>query len=48
MDGGIKEETIRDAREAGANSFVAGSAVFIGDIPRNVRSLLQIAEEYQS
>ena len=48
VDGGIKEETIRDALEAGANSFVAGSAVFKGDIPRNVRSLLQIAEEYQS
>jgi ribulose-phosphate 3-epimerase len=31
VDGGITEFNIRDAADAGANVFVAGSAVFKGD-----------------
>lgn len=41
VDGGINEETIVDALDAGANIIVAGSAVFKGDIAANVASLLE-------
>ena len=44
VDGGIKPETIRGALEAGANVFVAGSAVFKGNIADNVRTLLELAK----
>ena len=47
VDGGIKPATIGAALEAGANVFVAGSAVFKGDIGANVKELLEIAEEYE-
>jgi ribulose-phosphate 3-epimerase len=33
VDGGINEETIRRARDAGADLLVAGSAIFWGDSP---------------
>ena len=33
VDGGITAETIGIAAEAGANTFVAGSAVFNGEVP---------------
>ena len=33
VDGGITAETIGIAAEAGADTFVAGSAVFGGDVP---------------
>lgn len=33
VDGGITEETIGIAAEAGADTFVAGSHVFNGDVP---------------
>lgn len=33
VDGGISRDTIREAHEAGANTFVAGSAVFGADDP---------------
>jgi ribulose-phosphate 3-epimerase len=40
VDGGINSSTIREARDAGANVFVAASAVFKGDdIEKNVRNL---------
>ena len=39
VDGGIKRETIGDALAAGANVFVAGSAVFKDDIAANVKEL---------
>lgn len=45
VDGGIKKETVKRAREAGANVLVAGSAVFKNDIAENVRILLALAEE---
>lgn len=40
VDGGIKESTISTVLEAGANVCVAGSAVFSGDIRKNVKGLL--------
>ena len=39
VDGGIGAENIVDVKEAGANVFVAGSAVFNGDIAKNVKLL---------
>lgn len=40
VDGGIKTSTIEAANEAGVDAFVAGSAVFGGDIEGNVKALL--------
>ena len=40
VDGGIKTSTIEAASEAGVDAFVAGSAVFGGDIEANVKALL--------
>lgn len=39
VDGGITLCTIAEAHAAGAGSFVSGSAVFGGPVPRNVRQL---------
>lgn len=39
VDGGIDGETIRVAKEAGANVFVAGSYVFKGDVAHQVQTL---------
>ena len=41
VDGGINLSTIDEAREAGVDVFVAGSAVFNGDIEANVKALLE-------
>ena len=42
VDGGIGAENIVDVKEAGANAFVAGSAVFCGDIAKNVKLLNEL------
>ena len=44
VDGGIKKETILDAYRAGANVFVAGSAVFKDDLAENVRELSRLVQ----
>ena len=44
VDGGINEQTVSVAAEAGANVFVAGSAVFSGDYEKNISSLRRNAE----
>ncbi len=44
VDGGIDAETITKVMNAGANVFVAGSAVFKGDITKNVESLNAIIQ----
>ena len=41
VDGGIKVSTIEEASEAGVDVFVAGSAVFGGDIEANAKALLE-------
>ena len=41
VDGGISLETIEIAREAGADTFVAGSAVFNADNPAEMINLLR-------
>lgn len=40
VDGGINLSNVRTVMEAGANIIVAGSAVFHGDIQKNVRDFL--------
>ena len=42
VDGGINTATLPDVLEAGANIIVAGSAVFKGDIQKNVQELLSM------
>lgn len=44
VDGGINKNTIRLVKEAGANIFVAGSAVFDGNIAENIETLSTLAE----
>lgn len=39
VDGGIDDQTIIQAKEAGANVFVAGSYVFKGDLDERVQAL---------
>ncbi|MBR3738313.1 MAG: ribulose-phosphate 3-epimerase [Eubacterium sp.] len=41
VDGGINEETIKIAAKAGANVFVAGSAVFRCDVPNEMINKLR-------
>lgn len=48
VDGGIGKETLPAVIEAGANVFVAGSAVFGDDIPGNIRELQGIMDRYNS
>ena len=45
VDGGINKKTIRTVKEAGANIFVAGSAVFGGNITENIETLKKLVEE---
>ena len=46
VDGGISLETIEIAREAGADTFVAGSAVFNSDDPVQMINLLRAKAEH--
>ena len=39
VDGGIDDQTIAQAKEAGATAFVAGSYVFKGDVNERVQTL---------
>ena len=43
VDGGLNAKTLPEARAAGADSFIMGSAVFGGDIRRNLQQLRQAA-----
>lgn len=47
VDGGIKINNVREPLEAGANVFVAGSAVFGGDIEGKVKGFLDVFAEYE-
>lgn len=44
VDGGIGASNIVKVREAGANVFVAGSAVFKGDMAANTKQLLELMD----
>lgn len=41
VDGGVNLENVSDIRDAGANVFVAGSAVFKGDAEQNTKEFLK-------
>ena len=45
VDGGIDNETIRVAKEAGANVFVAGSYVFKDDVAHQVHTLKEVLQD---
>ena len=47
VDGGVTTENVRDLIEAGANVFVAGSAVFKNDAAANTKAFLEIFKEYE-
>lgn len=47
VDGGVTTENLRTLIEAGANVFVAGSAIFNGDAAANTRAFLDIFKEYE-
>ncbi len=44
VDGGISLENIEILKDAGANVFVSGSAVFAGDIAENVEAFLRLLD----
>ncbi len=41
VDGGVKASNVAEIAACGANIFVAGSAVFQGDITKNVKEILE-------
>lgn len=45
VDGGVSAENVKHVKDCGANVFVAGSAVFNGNIGNNVKDLLKAMEE---
>ena len=47
VDGGVTAANVRTLIEAGANVFVAGSAVFKNDAAANTREFLEIFKEYE-
>lgn len=47
VDGGVTTENVRTLMEAGANIFVAGSAVFNGDAAANTKAFLDIFKEWE-
>jgi len=47
VDGGITRETLPIVLHAGANIFVAGSAVFKQDIHQNVKDLIAVMNNYE-
>lgn len=42
VDGGVSEANVEQILEAGANVIVAGTAVFQGDIPKNIENFRRI------
>ena len=47
VDGGIGLGNVREVIDAGANIFVAGSAIFRGDIGENTRKFMEIFADYE-
>lgn len=46
VDGGINLENVTEVMDAGANVIVAGSAVFRGDVEKNVEAFLALMKEH--
>lgn len=47
VDGGVSAANVRTLIEAGANVFVAGSAVFKNDAAANTKEFIEIFKEYE-
>lgn len=47
VDGGVSAANVREIMEAGANVFVAGSAVFGGDAAAKTMEFIEIFKEYE-
>ena len=47
VDGGVTPDNVETLIHAGANVFVAGSAVYKGDVAANVQRFLQIFRKYE-
>lgn len=45
VDGGVTCDNVRELMAAGANVFVAGSAIFKGDVAANTKAFFKIFEE---
>lgn len=45
VDGGISADNVAHVKECGANVFVAGSAVYNGDITANVKNIMKAMED---
>ena len=48
VDGGVGLGNVKELMEAGANIFVAGSAVYKNDAAANVKAFLKIFEEAEN
>lgn len=48
VDGGVTPDNVEELIRAGANVFVAGSAVFKGDAAANTRKFLEIFAKYET
>ncbi len=46
VDGGINLDNVTEVMDAGANVIVAGSAVFRGDVEKNVEAFLALMKEH--
>ena len=47
VDGGVTLDNVEMLIEAGANIFVAGSAVYKGDVETNVKGFLEVFKKYE-
>ncbi len=47
VDGGVTPDNVEELIRAGANIFVAGSAVFKGDVTANTRRFMDIFDKYE-
>lgn len=47
VDGGVTMDNVRMLIEAGANIFVAGSAVYKGSVEENIKGFLEVFKTYE-
>lgn len=47
VDGGVTSDNVEMLIEAGANIFVAGSAVYKGSVENNVKNFLEVFKKYE-
>ena len=47
VDGGVKLDNVKEVLQAGADTIVAGSAVFRGDPAANTEAFFRVFNEYE-